>query len=234
MPTQAQCATVTCMRYANRAAAGQALAGRLTHLAKRPDVIVLGLPRGGVPVAVEIATQLGLALDVLVVRKLGVPAQPELAMGAIAPGGVRVLQERIVRNARVTPTVIEHVAEREGAEVNRQERLYRAGLPPLRLTGRSVVLVDDGLATGASMLAAIRAARAMDAERVIVSAPVGARDTVVLLSAEADEVVVVRVPPMFGSVGEWYEDFSQVPDIAVLRALRRAPGTSDEGMTPAQ
>jgi len=211
------------MRYANRAAAGRALAGRLTHLADRRDVIVLGLPRGGVPVAAEIAAALGFPLDALVVRKLGVPDQPELAMGAIAPGGIRVLHDRIVRRAGITPADIHQITARESAETDRQEKLYRQGRPPLDLTKRTPVLVDDGLATGASMLVAIRAARALGAERVIAAAPVGATDTVRRLSAEADEVVVDRSPPLFGSVGQWYDDFSQVEDVVVLRALECSP-----------
>lgn len=209
------------MRYANRAAAGQALAGRLTHLAGAADVIVLGLPRGGVPVAAEVATTLGYPLDALVVRKLGTPGQPELALGAIAPGGIRVLQDAIVKRVRVTAADIDGIAVREGAEVQRQEKLYRQGQPPLDLTHKTAVLVDDGLATGASMLAAVRAARAMGADRIIAAAPVGAPDTIRRLSAEADEVVVDHNPPRFGSVGQWYADFSQVEDAAVLHALNR-------------
>lgn len=212
------------MRYANRAAAGQVLAGRLTHLAGKADTIVLGLPRGGVPVAAEVAKRLRAPLDALVVRKLGAPGQPELALGAIAPGGIRVLQDGIVKRVGATPADIDTIAVREGAEVQRQENLYRHAEPPLDLTGKISVLVDDGLATGASMLAAIRAARAMGAERVIAAAPVGAMDTIRRLSAEADEVVVSHSPPRFGSVGQWYDDFNQVEDSAVLNALdRRRP-----------
>ncbi len=213
------------MRYANRAAAGRALAGRLTHLAGRDNLIVLGLPRGGVPVAAEIARELGWPLDALVVRKLGVPGQPELALGAIAPGGIRVLQERIVRRARVTPADIDRISVRERAEVDRQEDLYRRGRPPLDLTAKTAVLVDDGLATGASMLAAVRAARALGALWVVAAAPVGATDTVRRLLTEADEVVVDRSPPNFRSVGQWYEDFIQVEDAAVLSALHDPPTT---------
>lgn len=215
------------MRYADRAAAGRALAGQLAHLADRQHLIVLGLPRGGVPVAAEIASELRVPLDALVVRKLGFPGQPELAMGAIAPGGIRVLQDRIVKRARVSPADIDRIAVRESAEVDRQERLYRHGLPPLDLSGKTAVLVDDGLATGASMRAAIRAARALGAAVVVAAAPVGATDTVRRLTAEAeaDDVVVDRSPPLFGSVGQWYDDFDQVADAAVLRALARPPPT---------
>lgn len=209
------------MRYADRAAAGQALAGRLTHLAGHLDVVVLGLPRGGVPVAAEVARQLRLALDVLVVRKLGVPWHRELAMGAIASSGVRVLQDRIIKRAGVRPYQVEAVASQEAAELERQELVYRAGEPPLDLTERTALVVDDGLATGASMQAAIRAARALRAATVIAAAPVGATDTIRRLADEADDVVVDSAPADFGAVGQWYADFGQVSDAEVLRALGR-------------
>ena len=206
-------------QYANRREAGRALAERLTHLAGEDDAVVLGLPRGGVPVAAEIAAKLGLPLDVLVVRKLGVPWQPELAMGAIGPGGVRVLQDRIVKHARLPAEQIEAIAARATAELIRQEQTFRQGRPPLDIKGKTAVLVDDGLATGASMHAAIQAAKALGAARVIAAAPVGAPDTVRRLSSVADEVVVDQAPPRLGAVGQWYTDFDQVEDAAVLRAL---------------
>ena len=209
------------MRYADRTAAGRALAGRLTHLTGHQDVIVLGLPRGGVPVAAEVAAQLGYPLDVLVVRKLGVPWHAELAMGAIAPSGVRVLQDRVIKRAGIRPYQIEAVASREAAELERQERVYRAGRPPLDLGGSTALVVDDGLATGASMLAAIRAARALGAKAVIAAAPVGAADIIRRIAEEADEVVIDHTPGDLGAVGQWYADFGQVDDFEVLQALGR-------------
>jgi putative phosphoribosyl transferase len=209
------------MRYADRRAAGRALADRLTHLAGHLDVIVLGLPRGGVPVAAEVARLLRLPLDVLVVRKLGVPWHRELAMGAIAPSGVRVLQDRVIKRAGVRPYQVEAVAIREAEELERQERVFRADQPPLDLQGRITLVVDDGLATGASMLAAVRAARAMGAITVIAAAPVGAADTIRRIGMDADDVVIDKTPPDLGAVGQWYDDFGQVTDAEVLRALAR-------------
>jgi putative phosphoribosyl transferase len=210
------------MRYADRTAAGRALADRLTHLTGHQDVIALGLPRGGVPVAAEVAQQLGCPLDVLVVRKLGVPWHAELAMGAIAPSGVRVLQDRIIKRAGIRPYQIEAVATRETEELERQERVYRAGQPPLDLRGRTALVIDDGLATGASMLAAVRAARALGAETVIAAAPVGAIDIIRRIAEEADDIVIDNTPGDLGAVGQWYVDFDQVNDFEVLRALGRA------------
>jgi predicted phosphoribosyltransferase len=209
------------MRYADRAAAGQALAKHLGHLAGRDNVVILGLPRGGVPVAAEIAQQLKLPLDVLVVRKLGVPWHRELAMGAIAPGGVRILQDRVIRTAGVSERQIDETSEREEAELERQQRVFRGRRPPLDIKGKTAVLVDDGLATGASMLAAIGAAKALGAGRVIAVAPVGAPDTIKRLRGEADEVVVDQTPRGFGAVGQWYDNFRQVSDDEVLKALER-------------
>ncbi|MEP7019901.1 MAG: phosphoribosyltransferase family protein [Pseudonocardiales bacterium] len=209
------------MRYANRTAAGQALATKLTPLEGHLDVIALGLPRGGVPVAAAVATRLRIPLDVLVVRKLGVPWHRELAMGAIAASGVRVLQDRVIKRAGVRPYEIEAVAIKEAEELERQEQVYRAGAPPLDLDGRTALVIDDGLATGASMLAAIRAAKALGAARVIAAAPVGAADTIRHLGDDADDVVVHHVPIELRSVGQWYDDFGQVADADVLRALGR-------------
>jgi putative phosphoribosyl transferase len=210
------------MRYADRTAAGRALADRLTHLTGHQDVIALGLPRGGVPVAAEVAQQLGCPLDVLVVRKLGVPWHAELAMGAIAPSGVRVLQDRIIKRAGIRPYQVEAVATRETEELERQERVYRAGQPPLDLRGRTALVIDDGLATGASMLAAVRAARALGAETVIAAAPVGAIDIIRRIAEEADDIVIDNTPGDLGAVGQWYVDFDQVNEFEVLRALGRA------------
>jgi len=210
---------VATMRYADRTAAGHALAGNLGH--QEPAVVVLALPRGGVPVAVPVAASLDAELDVLVIRKLGVPWQPELAMGAIGPGGVRVLQQDVIAGARVAPAEIERAARLQAVECERQEKLYRAGRPPLDLAGRTAVLVDDGLATGASMLAAIRVARALGADKIIAAAPVGATDTIRRLGVEADEVVVDQAVRTFRAVGNYYDNFRQVSDDEVLRLLRR-------------
>ncbi|PZS27692.1 MAG: phosphoribosyltransferase [Pseudonocardiales bacterium] len=209
------------MLYADRRAAGGALAERLTHLAGHLDVIVLGLPRGGVPVAAAVAKRLRLPLDVLVVRKLGVPWHRELAMGAIAPSGVMILQDRIIKRAGVRPYEVEEVATKEAEELERQERAYRPDKPPLALEDRIALIIDDGLATGASMLAAVRAARALGAKIVIAAAPVGSSDTIRRVGEEADDVVVDNTPAELGAVGQWYDDFGQVPDADVLAALGR-------------
>ena len=207
------------MRYADRTEAGRALAGRLTHLSGDDRAIVLGLPRGGVPVAAPVAARLRLPFDVLVIRKLGVPWHRELAMGAIGPAGVRVLHHDVVARAGIGAGQIEAVADAEAKECARQEQLYRAGRPPLDLAARTAVLVDDGLATGASMLAAIRVARAVGAAVVIAAAPVGATDTIRRLAQEADEVVVDQPLRTLRAVGQWYDDFTQVTDAEVLRLL---------------
>lgn len=207
------------MRYADRTEAGQALAGRLTHLAGDDRAIVLGLPRGGVPVAAPVAARLRLPFDVLVIRKLGVPWHRELAMGAIGPAGVRVLHDDVIARAGIGAGQIEAMANAEAKECARQEQLYRAGRPNLDLAGRAAVLVDDGLATGASMLAAIRVARAVGAAVVIAAAPVGATDTIRRLAQEADEVMVDQPLRTLRAVGQWYDDFTQVTDAEVLRLL---------------
>lgn len=206
------------MAYRDRAAAGRVLAGHLGHLAGEPGLLVLGLPRGGVPVAHEVAQALGAPLDVLLARKLGVPHQPELAMGAIAAGGVRVLHQSVVDALAIPPDVIDAVAAREGAEVARREQSYRAGRAPLDIAGRTVVVVDDGLATGSTMRAAVAALRAQRAGRIVAAVPVGARETCQELAAEADEVVCPLTPAGFHAVGEWYDDFTQTTDDEI-RAL---------------
>jgi len=207
------------MRYADRTEAGRALAGRLTHLSGDDRAIVLGLPRGGVPVAAPVAARLRLPFDVLVIRKLGVPWHRELAMGAIGPAGVRILHDDVIARAGIGAGQIEAVANAEAKECARQEQLYRAGRPPLDLAERTAVLVDDGLATGASMLAAIRVARVAGAAAVIAAAPVGATDTIRRLAQEADEVVVDQPLRTLRAVGQWYDDFTQVTDAEVLRLL---------------
>lgn len=206
------------MAYRDRADAGRVLAGRLGHLAGAPGLLVLGLPRGGVPVAHEVARALGAPLDVLLARKLGVPEQPELAMGAVAGGGVRVLHQAVVESLAIPPEVIEAVEAREIAEVARREQSYRAGRPPLDVAGRTVVIVDDGVATGSTMRAAVAAMRAQQAARIVVAVPVGAKETCRELAAEADEVVCPNTPAGFHAVGEWYDNFTQTTDDEI-RAL---------------
>jgi predicted phosphoribosyltransferase len=203
--------------YRDRAQAGAALADRLTALIGQPDVIVLGLVRGGVPVAAAVAERLGAPLDVLVVRKLGVPQAPEVAFGAVGPGGVQVLNES--PGLRLDPDQVAEVVRRETAELERRERLYRAGRPPLDLKGRTAVIVDDGLATGATARAAVAVSRQLGARRVIVAVPVGSEDAYEALAAEADEVVCLQRPPDFGAVSRYYEDFHEVSDEEVAATL---------------
>ena len=209
-------------RFADRHHAGRVLAGRLRAYAGRDDVLVLGLPRGGVPIAYEVAKSLGAALDVFVVRKLGVPQQPELAMGAIASGGVRVLNEDVVRGYRIPKDVIELVARDEEQELARRERAYRNGRPAVPIEGKVIVLVDDGLATGSTMRAAVTAIRRLTPLRVIVAVPVGARESCDELGAVADEVVCAQMPASFSAVGMWYADFTQTTDAEVTALLQQA------------
>jgi predicted phosphoribosyltransferase len=211
--------------YLDRRDAGRALGRALGSLRGQPDLVVLALPRGGVPVAAEVAAALGAPLDVCVVRKLGVPGHEELAMGAIASGGARFLNEDVIASLGIVHEQIERTVARERAELERRERLYRAGRPPLALAGKTVVLVDDGLATGASMRVAIAAVRARAPARIVVGVPVGAADTVALLRAEADAVVCPRMPFPFSAVGWWYEDFRQTTDDEVSALLAR-PGAA--------
>jgi putative phosphoribosyl transferase len=209
-------------RFRDRADAGRLLAERLASLAGRDDVVVLGLPRGGVPVAFEVARALGAPLDVFLVRKLGVPGHEELAVGALASGGVRVLNEEVAQAAGLSPAEIDALAAREQAEIDRREALYRDGRAPLPVAGRVVVLVDDGLATGATMRAAIRALRELRPARIVVAVPTGAASTCRELAAEADEVVCLRTPEPFYAVGMWYANFSQTADAEVGELLVRA------------
>jgi predicted phosphoribosyltransferase len=182
-------------------------------------VVVLALPRGGVPVAFEVARSLGAPMDVFVVRKLGMPGHPELAMGAIASGGVRVMNEDVFRWYRPSASAIEAVIRAEHAELERRERAYRDGRPPLPIEGRTVILVDDGLATGSTMRAAVQAVRRLRPARVVVAVPVGARETCEALRKIADEVVCALVPEPFSAVGLWYIDFSQTTDDEVRQLL---------------
>ena len=210
------------MRFRDRRDAGQRLAAQLAGYAGRHDVVVLALPRGGVAVAYEVARALGAPLDVFLVRKLGVPGHEELAMGAIASGDVRILNQDIVRALGIPADVVERVATTERAELERRERAYRTNRPPLDVRGRLVILVDDGLATGASMRAAVRAVRAADAARLVAAVPVGAPETCAELQPAVDEVVCANTPDPFYSVGFWYEDFSQTTDHEVCDLLARA------------
>jgi erythromycin esterase-like protein/predicted phosphoribosyltransferase len=205
----------------DRREAGRRLAGKLARYAGRPDVLVLALPRGGVPVGYEVAKAVGAPLDVFLVRKLGVPGYEEVAMGAVATGGVRVLNDDIVAGLRIPDYLIDAVAERELEELARRERLYRGGRPPPDVRGRTVILVDDGLATGATMLAAIQALKKLQPARIVVAVPVAAQDTCEALRAEVDEVVCAITPEPFRAVGRWYEDFSQTTDEEVRELLAR-------------
>jgi putative phosphoribosyl transferase len=210
------------MRFRDRAQAGRLLASRLTKYADREDVTLLGVPRGGIPVAFEVAQALHVPLDIFPLRKLGVPGQEELAFGAIASGGVRVLDAEVIGLVGISPQEIERVTERERKELERRERLYRDGRPAAEVRGRTVVLVDDGIATGSSILAAITALRQIQPARVVIAAPVAPAHTCERLRREVDEVVCVDTPESFHAIGQFYEDFSQATDAKVCDLLRRA------------
>ena len=210
------------MKFLNRADAGLHLAARLRAYGNLPNVIVLALPRGGVPVGYEVARVLNVPLDVFLVRKLGVPFHPELAMGAIAEGGIRVLNQRIIDEARIAPTTVDQIVAREGMELQRRTLMYRGGRPLPPLMGRTIILVDDGLATGATMEAAVRALRNVADGKIIVAAPVCAADTCWRLQGIADEVVCALVPEDLTAVGVWYEKFDQTSDAEVRRLLESA------------
>jgi putative phosphoribosyl transferase len=209
--------------YRDRRDAGVELASRLAHLKGRKDVVVLALPRGGVPVAYEIARALEAPLDIFLVRKLGLPGHRELAMGAIASGGVRVLNDDVVAWYRVPQNVIDEIAREEEEELERRARTYRDGHAPEELKGRVVVLVDDGLATGSTMRAAVQAVRAYEPARIVVAVPVGSAETCREFAELADEIVCARTPERFLAVGQWYRDFSQTTDEEVRDLLRSAP-----------
>jgi putative phosphoribosyl transferase len=215
--------------FRDRAEAGRRLAADLDHYRGRPDVLVLGLPRGGVPVAAEVARALGAPRDVFVVRKLGVPGREELAMGAIASGGVRVLDPEIVAALGISDAEIELVAQREAQELARREQLYRGNRPPPAITGKTVILVDDGLATGSSMRAAAAAVRSMRPARVVVAVPTAPAETCQALRREVDEVVCSVTPEPFQAVGLWYEDFSETTDEEIRRLLAEGAGTEGAG-----
>jgi putative phosphoribosyl transferase len=210
--------------FEDRRHAGELLAARLGGFARRPGTVVLALPRGGVPVAAVVAQTLRLPLDVLIVRKLGVPGNEEFALGAIASGGIQVLNEETVAELGVDSATIRRVAEHELQELARRELLYRDGRAAVVVEGRTVILVDDGVATGASIRAGLAALRRRRAARLIVAAPVIAAGAMAGLRGEADEVVAVVEPERFGSVGEWYLDFSQTTDEEVRTLLASAAG----------
>lgn len=205
--------------FRDRREAGRVLAGLLGHLRHGPDLVVLALPRGGLPVGFEVAHALGAPLDLCVVRKLGFPGHEEYAMGAIASGGVRVMN---ADTPRVSQEEMAEVVAREQQELARRERLYRGDRPPIALHGKTVIVVDDGLATGATMRAAVAAIRLQHPARIVVAVPVGARETCEVLRAEADEVVCAAMPWPFRAVGLWYQEFPQTTDEEVHELLHRA------------
>lgn len=206
-------------RFANRVDAGRQLAKCLEDYAGQSDVIVLGLPRGGVPVAAEVAQHLPSPLDIFLVRKLGVPGHPELAMGAIAEGGVQVLDERLIEALAIPRKLVDEIALREGLELDRRDRQYRGARPRPTVSNRTVIVVDDGLATGATMEAAVIALRRLGPAAVVVAAPVGAPQTCARLRRYADRVVCVATPADLGAVGRWYDDFTQTSDDEVCGLL---------------
>jgi len=212
--------------FRNRTEAGQVLARRLQQYKNQPDVLILGLPRGGVPVAYEVARELNAPLDVFIVRKLGVPGHEELGMGAIATGGVRTLHEGIIREIGISPQTIEAVSAREQAELERRERLYRGDRPAPTIKGRTIVIVDDGLATGSTMKAAIQAVRQQDPRQVIVAVPTAPSETCEQLKGSADEVVCALTPEPFFAVGGSYADFTQITDEEVRDLIASAVNIS--------
>lgn len=216
------------MKFRNRAEAGQVLARRVEHYIDRPGVLVLALPRGGVPVGFEVAKALRCPLDIFLVRKLGVPGQEELAMGAIASGGVVFINDDVVRSLNISKKVIDRIAAVENEELIRRERLYRHPSRALAIRDQTVILIDDGLATGSTMRAAVQAVRAQGPERIVVAVPTGARETCAQISREVEEVICATTPEPFYAVGLWYEDFSQTTDAEVRELLAVTAGPLDE------
>lgn len=214
--------------FRDRTDAGRSLAARLQAYKDRPDVVVLALPRGGVPVGFEIARELHIPLDIFLVRKLGVPGQEELAFGAIASGGTQVLDHELIAAIGLRAQEMEQIVAREQRELNRREQAYREGRSRVDVQGRTVILVDDGLATGASMLAAIRALRAAHPAQIVVAVPVAAAATCERIRREANEIVCAETPEPFWSVGTWYADFNQTSDDEVRRLLAHAQPASAE------
>jgi putative phosphoribosyl transferase len=208
-------------RFQNRSDAGSLLAAKLSQYAHRPDVVVLGLPRGGVPVAYEVAHALGVPLDIMVVRKIGVPGARELAMGALASGGIRLQNHQVVTAYRIPADVFQVVADREELELERRERLYRGDVPALDVRARTVILVDDGIATGSTVRAALAALWLRQPTRIIVATPVAAAETIGALWTEGDELVSLLAPEDFFSVGTWYDEFAETSDDEIRSLLDR-------------
>lgn len=221
--------------FADRAEAGRQVAAKLAGYARRADVLVLGIPRGGVAVAFEVAQALGAPLDVFLSRKLGVPGQEELAFGALAGGGVRVLDQDLIRELNISRPDIERITQTAKTELERRERVYRDGRPAIQATGKTVLLVDDGIATGASTLAAIETLRHMRPARLLLAVPVAPASTCKRLREKVDELVCVQSPERFYAIGQFYEDFSQVSDEEVIELLHRAArrrSSKDDGGAP--
>jgi predicted phosphoribosyltransferase len=217
------------MRFRDRTEAGRVLGSMLQKYAERSDLLILGLPRGGVPVAYEVARALNAPMDLFVVRKLGVPGQEELAMGAIASGGIRVLNQDVISGLAISDAVIESVASMEMRELERRESAYRGGRDAPCLESRCLILIDDGLATGSSMRAAVRAVRTRNPSRTVIAVPVAAPETCSELRDEVDEIVCATTPARFAAVGLWYDDFSQTTDEEVKQLyekIKSVPGTS--------
>jgi putative phosphoribosyl transferase len=210
------------MLFRDRTDAGQQLAEKLAAYSDRPDVLIMALPRGGVPVAFEVASALNAPLDLFLVRKLGVPGHEELAMGAIATGGVRVLNNDVVEYLRIPGEVIDRVSEEEMRELYRRERAYRGTRAPSEIPGRTVILVDDGLATGSTMRAAVAALKQMRPTKIVIAVPVAAPSTCSEFKDEVDEIICVETPEPFNAVGLWYRDFSQTTDDEVRDLLEKA------------
>ena len=219
------------MIFTNRQEAGRSLAWRLDKYVNRDDVVVLGIPRGGVPVAYEIAKSLHVSLDVFLLRKLGVPGHEELAFGAIASGGVRVIDSGTLRALLITPKDVEAVTNREQQELLRRETAYRGDRPPVSVTGKTVILVDDGVATGTSLLAGVHALRELSPAKIVIAVPVAPPATCRRLEYEVDELVCVATPERFRAVGEFYDDFSQVSDEQVIELLAKNQEMSVETAT---
>ncbi|HEV2292302.1 MAG TPA: phosphoribosyltransferase [Tepidisphaeraceae bacterium] len=221
-------------RFRDRMEAGRVLAEKLSDYANASDVLVLALPRGGVPVAYEVARALGAPLDVFVVRKLGVPGHEELAMGAIASGGVRVVNDHVLHMLNIPTSVVDRVASLEEAELRRRERAYRGERPPPTARGRRVILIDDGLATGSTMRAAASAVRRQDPAELVVALPVAAEETCNEFRTEVDRIICAMTPEPFRAVGMWYEDFSQITDAEVHELLERAARETGRAPSPAR